>query len=141
MPKQGKKGKLFMNIREEYQVLFELGCDDLKLVEKNLNDKEIKEQLLLFHLQQAVEKILKSLLAFSHIKYTKTHDLAELIELCKDNAVSLPEYIEEFIELTPFAVEFRYGFIVDESLDVSYYYEKVLDFKKKVKLIAIDAPG
>lgn len=29
-----------MSIREEYQLLFELGCDDLKLVEKNLNDKE-----------------------------------------------------------------------------------------------------
>ena len=37
-------------------MLFELGCADLKLVERNLDDEEISKQLLLFHLQQAVEK-------------------------------------------------------------------------------------
>jgi hypothetical protein len=38
-----------MRDKKEYLVLFELACDDLKLVEKNLKDKEIKAHLLLFH--------------------------------------------------------------------------------------------
>ena len=121
--------------KEEYLALFELGCADLKLVEKNLQEKEIREQLLLFHLQQAVEKFLKALFSLRQVKFPKIHDLGELIELCEGTGIILPEYIEEFINLTPFAVEFRYGLMIEETLDLSYYYQKVLEFKKMVEKI------
>lgn len=124
-----------MQGKEEYLALFELGCADLKLVEKNLQEKEIREQLLLFHLQQAVEKFLKALLALRQVKFPRIHDLDELIELCEETGIILPEYIEEFINLTPFAVEFRYGLMIEETLDLSYYYRKVLEFKKMVEKI------
>lgn len=58
-----------MKAREEHVALFELGCDDLKLVEKNVGDEDISERLLLFHLQQAVEKFLKSLLSQKNVRY------------------------------------------------------------------------
>ena len=121
--------------KEEYLALFELGCADLKLVEKNLQEKEIREQLLLFHLQQAVEKFLKALFSLRQVKFPKIHDIGELIELCEGTGIILPEYIEEFINLTPFAVEFRYGLMIEETLDLSYYYQKVLEFKKMVEKI------
>ena len=122
-----------MESKEEYLALFELACADLKLVEKNLKDREIMEQILLFHLQQAVEKFLKSLLSFRHIEFPKVHDVGKLIESCKENKIALPEYIEEFIKLTPYAVEFRYGFIIEEILDINYYYQKVLELKKFIE--------
>jgi HEPN domain-containing protein len=119
-----------MVIKEEYRALFDLGCEDLKLVEKNLKDKEIREQILLFHLQQAVEKFLKSLISLNHVRFPKIHDIEELIELCKENKIPLPEFVDEFVSLTPFAVEFRYGIIIEETLDINYFYQKVKEFKK-----------
>lgn len=119
-----------MESKEEYLTLFELGCADLKLVEKNLGDKDIRQQLLLFHLQQAIEKFLKSLLSLKKIKFPKVHDIGELVELCEKKGITLPQYVEEFINLTPYAVEFRYGFMIEEILDVNYYYQMVLKFKE-----------
>lgn len=130
-----------MRDREEYLVLFELACADLKLVESTLENKDIREQLLLFHLQQAVEKFLKSLLSLQHIRFPKIHDIEEIIELCKENGIILPEYIEEFINLTPYAAEFRYGFMIEESLDIYYYYQKVLELKGCVEKIYEEKEG
>lgn len=127
-----------MQPKEEYLALYELGCADLKLVEKNLQEEEIREQLLLFHLQQAVEKFLKSLLSFYQVEFPRIHDLSEIIELCEETGITLPEYIGEFISLTPYAVEFRYGLMIEETLDLNYYYQKVLEFKKMVEKIIQD---
>jgi len=117
----------------EFENFFELGNSDLKLVEKNLHDEEIRQQLLLFHLQQAIEKFLKALLSRNNIKFPKVHDIEKLIEICNENNIQLPDYVEDFIDLTPFAVEFRYGLIMEESIDIKYYCDMVEKFKKFVK--------
>lgn len=119
--------------KKEHSAFFELGCADLKLVEKNLGDKDIREQLLLFHLQQAAEKLLKSLLSLKQIKFPRVHDIGELIELSKEGGIELPGYTEEFINLNPYAVEFRYGLIIEEILDIQHYYQIVSEFKKFVE--------
>jgi HEPN domain-containing protein len=120
-------------IKREFEVLFELAEADLKVVERLLNEEEIKEEILLFHLQQAVEKLLKVLLSLNKVEYPKIHDIERLIKLCNQNKIVLPEYVEEFVKLTPYAVEFRYGLLIDETLDIGYYYERALSFKKFVK--------
>lgn len=117
----------------EFENFFELANSDLKLVEKNLDDEEIRQQLLLFHLQQAIEKFLKALLSKNNIKFPKVHDIEKLIEICNENNIQLPDYVEDFVDLTPFAVEFRYGLILEESTDIKYYFEKAEMFKKFVK--------
>jgi len=58
-----------MKNKREHFALFELGRADLKLVERNLDDEEIRRQLLLFHLQQAVERFLKSLLSSKNVRF------------------------------------------------------------------------
>ena len=55
--------------------------------------------------------------------------------MCEEGRITLPEYVEEFINLTPYAVEFRYGLIVEEALDIYYYYQKVLEFKRLVEKV------
>lgn len=124
-----------MEIKEEYLILFELACADLKLVEKNLGDKDIRQQILLFHLQQATEKFLKSLLSLHHVKFPKIHDIEKLIEVCEEKNITLPGYIEKVINLTPFAVEYRYGFIIEEKLNIHDYYKKTLKLKKFVEKV------
>jgi hypothetical protein len=66
---------------------------------------------------------------------SRSHDLSEIIELCEEASITLPEYIEEFISLIPYAVEFRYGLMIEETLDLNYYYQKVLEFQKMVEKI------
>lgn len=94
-----------MKGKREHEALFELAAADLILVAKNLGDPEIRPQLLFFHLQQAVEKFLKSLLSFYGQRFPRIHDIAELIVLCRKAGIELPEWIEELIGLTPFAVD------------------------------------
>lgn len=119
--------------KKEHEILYKLGIEDLKLVEKNVDDPDIRQQLLLFHLQQAVEKFLKALLSYLCIKYPKVHDIEELIELCEENKIKLPSYIEDLIDLTPYAVEFRYGLLIEESLDIKHYYKMVCDLKNFIE--------
>lgn len=55
--------------QKEYEAFFDLALADLVLVEKNLKDPDIRPQILLFHLQQAAEKLLKALLSFRGLRF------------------------------------------------------------------------
>lgn len=121
-----------MQYDKEYEMLFFIANSELLLVEKNIHDNEIRKEILLFHLQQATEKFLKSLLSFKEIEFPKVHDIAKIVELCKDNGIELPECADELIDLNPFAVEFRYSIIIEEQIDVESYFEKVERLKSFV---------
>lgn len=77
----------------------------MTLVEKNIDDNEIAMEIIFFHLQQAVEKILKAILDFSGVVFKKTHDLFELSELANEKNIPLPDFVDKLCELTPYAVE------------------------------------
>ena len=62
----------------------------------------------LFHCQQAVEKVLKALLAAHNVSYPKLHDVAQLGELCADYCPALRELPFDLAEFNPFAVTIRY---------------------------------
>lgn len=121
-----------MQFNKEYEVLFFIANSELHLVEKNLFDHEIRTEILLFHLQQSTEKFLKSLLSYKGIEYPKVHDIAKIIELCQNNSIELPDFIEELIDLNPFAVEFRYTIIIEEQLDLLFYFDKVVKLKNYI---------
>ncbi|HUT53412.1 MAG TPA: HEPN domain-containing protein [bacterium] len=78
-------------------------------------NEETPQEALGFHAQQAVEKLLKALLAAAGIEYPLTHQLAELMDLVRDSEIDLPEDFEELRYLTPFAIEFRYDIYPQES--------------------------
>lgn len=85
-------------------------------MQKALEDKLAAEWLLqehspvtnpaVFHIQQAVEKLLKGYLTSESIRFEKKHDLTYLLSLCPDRRF---EKFSDFCEeLSPFAVEIRY---------------------------------
>lgn len=43
--------------------------------------------------------------------------------------------MQEFEDLTPYAVEFRYGLIIEETVDIKQYFDKVKKFKDFVENI------
>ena len=88
----------------------------------------------MFHLQQCSEKLLKALLSYNGIHFTKTHDIEKLLKELKNNDIKILSESEELIELSEYAVEGRYSIIYDDLEDVDNYIEileKLVEFVKK----------
>ncbi len=116
---------------KEHEQLLSLAKAELVLIKKVINDEEVRTEFVLFHMQQIVEKALKAILSHKGIIFHKTHDIENLTELCLANKIQLPDYVERFSDLTPYAVEFRYGFLDEEPEDANELLklaEEFLDF-------------
>lgn len=121
------------SFKQQYEIFLIKAKQDLVLVEQVINNPDVANEIKYFHLQQSVEKALKSFLSFKGIQFPKTHDLEDLIDLAGENRASLPESVNILAELTPYAVEFRYALIVDSLHEPEYYLEQVREFIKFVE--------
>lgn len=63
-----------------------------------------------FHAQQAAEKYLKALLAFTNGPIPRTHNLEDLFDLCRRAQPAWSSPNLDLASLTPYAVELRYDF-------------------------------
>jgi HEPN domain-containing protein len=63
---------------------------------------------LVFHCQQAVEKLFKAFLVWHDIVFRKTHNLEELGEQCLRIDPTLREVVDRAVPLTEYAWRFRY---------------------------------
>jgi HEPN domain-containing protein len=77
-----------------------------------------------FHTQQAAEKYLKGLLAFTGVAIPRSHNLEDIYAVCKTSFPGWEVTDIDLAQLTPFAVELRYDFefwpdreTVEEALD------------------------
>ena len=61
-----------------------------------------------FHVQQAVEKSIKAILAFHNIHFPKTHMISGLARLASDNNIDLPDTFLESHRYSIYAMGFRY---------------------------------
>jgi HEPN domain-containing protein len=100
---------LSARLREYAELLLRKAAHDEYAVERLADDAQAPDEVIGFHAQQAVEKMLKAVLACRGIAYRRTHDLAELVDLLRDSGIDLPAELEDVRELTPFAIEFRYS--------------------------------
>jgi HEPN domain-containing protein len=90
--------------------------DEITL-DKLADDPDVPDDVIGFHTQQAVEKLLKAALACAGVAPPRIHDLGELIALLGDADLSPPASASEARALVPWAVEFRYDDMLDERLD------------------------
>ena len=121
------------SFKQQYEVLLIKAKQDLVLVEQVINNTDVANEIKYFHLQQGVEKALKSLLCFKGIQFPKTHDLEDMIDLAGEKHVRLPDSMNLLAELTPYAVEFRYALVFDSLHEPEYYLERVREFIKFVE--------
>lgn len=123
----------------QYEILFKKANADLKLATHALTieEDEIDLEIIFFHLQQAAEKYLKTLLAFSNVHFEKIHDIKRLLDMCKANGIEFPGYATEFVELNPYAVEGRYAIIADDMGDAQKYVDLLQDFKGYVSNVLV----
>lgn len=91
------------------QLLLGLASDDEAAARAMLETGAVSDAIVCFHAQQAVEKALKAALAARGVEFPFTHDIAGLIELCGNEALTIPEGLEDADRLTPYGVRIRYG--------------------------------
>ncbi|MBI4023486.1 MAG: HEPN domain-containing protein [Verrucomicrobia bacterium] len=78
-----------------------------------MNAPSVADSSIGFHCQQAAEKLLKALLSQKEIRFQKTHDLQELMTLLVKAGSPLPESLSRVDEWTPYAVEWRYDYLME----------------------------
>ena len=102
--------------------------DEIAL-EKLADDPDVPDDLIGFHAQQALEKLLKAALAHARVAPPRIHDLGELMARLADVGLSPPASAGEARALVPWAVEFRYDDILDERLDRAAACKVVTDVR------------
>jgi HEPN domain-containing protein len=97
-----------VNWQEQAVMLLAKAREDLYLVRSHSNDAHVSDEMWGFHAQQAVEKLLKSILSSGELRYPFTHRLRDLAGLLKDK---LPSKFDPLLDLSPYAVELRYAML------------------------------
>lgn len=84
-----------------------------------MEDSEVfSSEIFGFHVQQAVEKILKAWLCVLGEPFPRIHDLDELGALLEEAGQEIPESLQSLLEFTDFAVAFRYEAFPDLESDI-----------------------
>ena len=106
-----------MHDREQARLLLVMAGKDLQALEGMTEPERFADEIFGFHAQQAVEKSFKAWLAMNGIEYPHTHDLAALFGLLQDAQASGIEQFHPLVDLSDFAVQFRYDIYGDEPVD------------------------
>jgi len=110
-----------------YKAIIDLNSAKYLLEGFYKNNVEIDIEKIYFELQQSAEKALKSLLSRHGIKFPKSHDIEQLIRICKENSIPLINNIEKLIELSDYAVEGRYSIISDDLNDSELFIRLIAE--------------
>lgn len=93
------------------KILLQKGLQDQHAMNRLAEDAAIPDEIVGFHAQQAVEKMIKGVLAHCRIEYERTHKLRRLVAILGAANIAYPPEVTESIALTPFAVELRYDML------------------------------
>ena len=70
-------------------------------------------EIICYHCEQAVKKMLKGFLVYHDVDVAKTHDLVQLCELCGSISPEFDTNSEMCLDLSPYAVQIRYPFHIE----------------------------
>lgn len=106
---------------------------DLLTARQGLEASEVITETVCYHLQQTVEKFLKSYLVKHQIEFSKTHSIMLLLNLCATVDAAFASELSDADTLTDYAVEIRYpdDWYVPDIEETSHAMElalKVRDF-------------
>jgi len=116
------------NYLKQYEILYKKAVVDFNMAkvafaEFEKGEIELDLEVIFFHLQQCAEKLIKAVLDFKEIRFTKTHDLALLIQLLDDNSIFIHDDIKQLIDLTDYAVEGRYAVLCEDISNAENYFK------------------
>jgi len=111
-------------------ILMEKALHDEVLVEEVFAAKRVTDDIVGFHCQQAMEKLLKAALSHHGVRYRKIHDLREIMDILTDAGHPLPGDLEDIDSLSPYGSLFRYDVIPS---NVSLDRQKALDMVRRLR--------
>ena len=120
-----------MKNHEYAALLMTKAMEDEYALSRLTDDSRISDEIVGFHAQQAIEKLLKAVLCEHGIAYRRTHDLAELLVLLKSSGITYPMDFDAAVELNPFAAELRY-----DSLPPELETKEPFDRTRFVRLVS-----
>jgi len=97
------------------RMMLSMARKDLTALQNMLDMNAFANEIFGFHAQQAVEKALKAWLSLVDVDYPRIHDLEELLALLESHRETVPERFYALIDLTDFAVQFRYASFEDSD--------------------------
>lgn len=95
--------------------LYSLAEADYKFAKMNFEylkttSDEMFVNMIAYHIQQAVEKLLKYLIECKGKRYPKTHDITELIDVCESIDIDIPqEIIDHDVLISKWCTQTRYN--------------------------------
>lgn len=87
----------------------EKAAGDEKILFRLIGEEDIPDDGLGFHAQQAVEKMIKAVLAHNEVAYERTHNIAYLLQLLDGANLPKPDQADDLPNLSPWAAELRYA--------------------------------
>ena len=94
--------------RQLAKTLVEKAAGDVATLRAIAESRNVPDEAIGLHAQQAVEKALKAVLALSGVRYPFTHDIDRLVELVEAEGLELSASLREAGQLTPWALAHRY---------------------------------
>jgi hypothetical protein len=94
--------------RKHALIFLKKSANDEALIDLILPHGNISDDIFGFHCQQAVEKLLKALLATLSVQFKNTHNLRVLVDLLTDNGKVLPPVLHDIDLFNPYAILLRY---------------------------------
>ncbi|MEL6554702.1 MAG: HEPN domain-containing protein [Cyanobacteria bacterium J06621_11] len=124
-----------MNEFNEAKVLLDAARRDLNALLGMLQVKELfSDEIFGLHVQQSVEKIIKTWLVVLGETYPRIHNLDTLFRRLEQSGCNITDYIE-LTEFTPFGTQFRYEALIGEPepIDRKDVISKVQHFYARVE--------
>lgn len=106
-----------MRPSQQAEVFVRKADEDIHVLRRLVDDPGTTDAIWGFHAQQAVEKLLKAIMVHWELQVPFTHRLLDLADLLTDAGRGLPEEYETLLDLTPYAVEFRYSVLPEDRYD------------------------
>ncbi len=120
-------------MKTSLEILIEKANHDQKAVENLLKQDDSPTDVMSFHIQQMIEKLLKAFLVFHNKDYKPTHDLYFLLEQIEKIEESFANYFEFTEKLSPYAVLTRYEEGFDLTItEIQDLLETALILKQKI---------
>ncbi len=97
--------------------LLDRAVEDELMARSLLPVKGVTDAGIGFHVQQAVEKSLKAVLATKKVEYPYSHDLDGLLRLCEKHRIEVPDDLSGVGRMSVFGVTLRYDASPTAQLD------------------------
>ncbi|MHC4444528.1 MAG: HEPN domain-containing protein [Planctomycetota bacterium] len=103
------------NQHEQARLFLQKAVSDEALLDEVLTSRQVNDEIIGFHCQQAAEKLLKALLSHLGVDFPRTHNLRYLMDLLADFGHTVPSELNDLDLLTPFGTLFRYEDIPSQT--------------------------